>query len=118
MTAHQAPDHVFWAIEGVNRNASFEYSPTIAKKFSPNAAILLGWFFEQLLAKANPNPRTDEVEATIERICDGTGMNRKKVLNARTRLHGVLKARTKRLEHRTFYSIDVDKFKQVIGGAQ
>lgn len=118
MTAWTDGVQAYWAIEGISRKESFEYSPKIAKKFSPTSAILLGWFLEQLLAKGDPNPRTDEVEATIQQICEGTGMNRKRVLNSRKDLHGVLRSRHKRLEHRTFYSIDVDRFEKILGGAK
>jgi len=111
-------DLSYWNINGVSRKNSFEYSSDIAKKFSPHAAILLGWFLDRFFIGENPNPRTEEVEATIQQICEGTGMNRKRVLNARADLHGVLRSRHKRLEHRTFYSIDVDRFEKILGGAK
>lgn len=106
----------FWRMDGVQW---FDYSPTIAKILTPNGAILLGWFLDQLLVwDSSEQEMPGEVEATIEQICEGTGLGRKMVLNARVKLREVLRWREKRLEHKMFYSIDMDKLEQIIGGSR
>lgn len=78
------------------------YSPQLAKAFTPHAAILLCWIIWK------KREGQEEVEATIEQIGEETGLGRKMILNAREKLGTILKTREKRLEHKTFYSIDAD----------
>lgn len=53
-----------------------------------------------------------EVEARIEEIEQATGLSTKNIATARERLKGILIARERRIEHRTFYSVDHEELQR------
>ena len=80
----------------------FAYSPDLARVFSPTGAILLCWIIWKL------REAESQVEATTEVIQRETGLSEKNVETAIKRLGAILTVTRKRLEHRTFYTVNAD----------
>ena len=91
-----------------------QYSPDLARVFTPTGSILLCW----LIWKTRDCD--DAVEATREQIMSETGMSERNVETAIERLKdgGVLVVTMKRLEHRTFYTVDSDALEAAWGAAR
>jgi len=78
----------------------FGFSKAIAKRFSCNAAILIGWIL-------NETPEDGgEIETTLDKIKAGTCLTDREVQSARATLGRVLRHRHIRLEHRSFWEVD------------
>lgn len=82
------------------------YSPDLGKIFGPNAAILLCWV---IWRKRESGAL---VEATVAQIGDETGLSERNIETAKRQLEGVLVVTQKRLEHRTFYSVDAEELEK------
>ena len=91
-----------------------QYSPDLARVFTPTGSILLCW----LIWKTRDCGAT--VEATREQIMTETGLSERNVETAIERLKdgGVLVVTMKRLEHRTFYTVDSDALEAAWGAAR
>ena len=82
--------------------AFIAYSPTIGKMFTPHAAILLCWVIWKT------KDRGQHVEATVGQITEETGLSERNIETAKLKLENVLVVTQKRLEHRTFYSVNAE----------
>lgn len=82
------------------------YSPDLGRIFGPNAALLLCW----VIWRKRENGTL--VEATVAQIGDETGLSERNIETAKRQLEGVLVVTQKRLEHRTFYSVNPDELEK------
>lgn len=86
------------------------YSPDMVQRFGPGAAMFIGF----IVTKLQDGDPDGEVEATMDQIRAATGLSDESQVTARKRLAGILKVRAKRMEHRTFYSLDLDALDSVM----
>lgn len=84
----------------------FAFSPDLAKVFTPTGAILLCW----VIWKSKDDG--GEVEATVEQIAEETGLTDNQIATAKDKLKTVLRVRSKRFEHKTFYSVDPENMQK------
>lgn len=87
------------------------FSCALARRFSVNAAVLLGWLIDRV-----PEEDPDiEIEATIEAITRATTLSKKEIAAAREKLGKVLEFRHDRLAHRTFLKLNDAELRKALG---